>query len=143
VINDKDWPRTLETIKEYLFSQYGGTGDTLDYIVRPDFAVKPESEDPVEGCDNVDQEMTARAPHTGRAFVDYMRKVLDIISNMCGKHSCFVYIKRALRTRNGMEAYMIMFDHLLGPNNVGNMVSAVETKITGTLYNGEKNRFTW
>jgi hypothetical protein len=29
-INDKDWPRTLEKIKEYLASQYGVTGATLD-----------------------------------------------------------------------------------------------------------------
>jgi hypothetical protein len=36
VINYKDWPRTMETIKEYLAFQYGGTGDTLDYVVQPD-----------------------------------------------------------------------------------------------------------
>jgi hypothetical protein len=29
-INDKDWPRTLEKIREYLASQYGVTGATLD-----------------------------------------------------------------------------------------------------------------
>jgi hypothetical protein len=33
-INDKDWPRTLENIREYLASQYGGTGATSDYVVR-------------------------------------------------------------------------------------------------------------
>jgi hypothetical protein len=55
VINDKDWSRTLETIKEYLASQYGGAGATLDYVVRPDIAVKSESEDPAEGYDTVDQ----------------------------------------------------------------------------------------
>jgi hypothetical protein len=32
-INDKDWPRTLENIKEYLASQYGVTGATFDYVV--------------------------------------------------------------------------------------------------------------
>jgi hypothetical protein len=40
-INDKYWPMTLENIKEYLASQYGVTGATLDYVVRPDIAVKP------------------------------------------------------------------------------------------------------
>jgi hypothetical protein len=144
-INDKDWPRTLEKIKEYLASQYGVTGATLDYVVRLDTAVKPEDEDPAEGYDNVDQEMTAIAPHNGRSFVDDRRKVWDIMSNICGKHSCFVYIKPALRTRNGRDAYMLLFDHFLGPNNVGNMASEAETKtkITGTLYTGEKKRFTW
>jgi hypothetical protein len=72
----------------------------LDYVVRPDITVKPEAEDPAENYETVDQEMTSRAPHTGRSFVDDRRKVWDIISNICGKHSCFVYIKPALRTRN-------------------------------------------
>jgi hypothetical protein len=62
---------------------------------------------------------------------------------LCVKHSCFVYIKPALRTRNGRDAYMLLFDHFLGPNNVGNMASESETKFTSTLYNGEKKRFTW
>jgi hypothetical protein len=62
-----------------------------------------------------------------------MRKVWDIVSNICGKQYFFVYIKPALRTRNGREAFMLLFDHLLGPNNMGNMASAAETKLTGTL----------
>jgi hypothetical protein len=63
--------------------------------------------------------------------------------NICGKHSCFVYIKPALRTRNARDAYMLLFDHSLGPNNVGSMASEAETKLTSTLYKGEKKRFTW
>jgi hypothetical protein len=38
---------------------------------------------------------------------------------------------------------MLLFDHFLGPNNVGNMASEAETKLTSTLYNGEKKIFTW
>jgi hypothetical protein len=38
---------------------------------------------------------------------------------------------------------MLLFDHFIGPNNVGNMTSAAETKLNGTLYNGEKKRLTW
>jgi hypothetical protein len=118
VINEKDCPRTLETSNGYLASQYGGTGATLDYVARPYIAVKLEYEDPAEGYDTVDREMTARAPHTGRAFVDDRCKVWDIMYNICGK----VYIKPALRTRNGRDTYMLVFDHFLGPNNVGNMI---------------------
>jgi hypothetical protein len=138
-INEKDWPRTLEKIREYLASQYGVTGATLDYVVRAEIAVKPEAEDPPETYETVDQEMTTRAPHIGRPFVNDRRKVWDIFSNICGKHSCFVYIKPALRTMNGRDAYMLLFDHFLGPNNVGNMASDAATKFTSTLYNGEKN----
>jgi hypothetical protein len=46
MINDKDWHRTLETIKEYMAYQYGESGATLDYVVRPDITVKAEAEDP-------------------------------------------------------------------------------------------------
>jgi hypothetical protein len=54
-INDKYWPRTLEKIKYYLASQYGVTGATLDYVVFPYIAVKPEAEDPAENYETVDQ----------------------------------------------------------------------------------------
>jgi hypothetical protein len=134
---------TLEKIKEYLASQYGVTGATLDCVVRPDIAVKPEAEYPAENYETVDQEMTAIEPHIGRSFVCDRRKVWDIMSNICGKHSCFVYIKPALRTRNGREAYMILFYHFLGTNNVGNMSIAAENKLTGTLYNGGNKSFNW
>jgi hypothetical protein len=77
-INDKDWPRTLEKIKENIASKYGVTGETLDYVFRAEIAVKPEAEDPSENYETVDQEMTARAPHTGRPFVNDRRKVWDI-----------------------------------------------------------------
>jgi hypothetical protein len=142
-INDKDWPGTLDNNKYYIASQYGVTGATLDNDVRPDIAVKPEAEDPAENYETVDQEMTARAPHTGRSFVDDRRKVWDIMSNICGNNYCFVNIKPSLRNRNGRDAYMILFDHFLGPKNMGNMASEAETKLTGTLYNGEKKCFTW
>jgi hypothetical protein len=89
-INNKDWQRNLEKIREYLASQYGFTGATLDYVVRAEIAMKPEAEYPPENYETVDQEMTARSPHTGRPFVNDRRKVWDIMSNICGKHSCFV-----------------------------------------------------
>jgi hypothetical protein len=54
-INEKYWPRTLENIREYLASQYGVTGATLDYVVRAEIAVKPEEEDPPENYETVDQ----------------------------------------------------------------------------------------
>jgi hypothetical protein len=59
--------------------------------------------------------MTAQPPHTGQAFVNERRKVLDIMSNICGKHSCFVYIKPVLHNRNGRDDYMLLFGHLLRP----------------------------
>jgi hypothetical protein len=59
---------------------------------------------------------------------------------MASTHALFT---SSLLYAPGMEAYMLLFGHFLGPKNVGNMASADETKLTGTLYNGEKNRFAW
>jgi hypothetical protein len=87
--------------------------------------------------------MTYHVPHSGRAFVNDRHKVWYIMSKICAKHSCFVYIKPAMRTKNGRDAYMLLFDNFLGPKNVGNMVSASETNLRAIMYNGEKNRFTW
>jgi hypothetical protein len=141
--NDKDWPRTMESIREYLAAQYGAKGSTLYYVIRQEVEVKPHASDPSDNYDTVYIEMTARAPHTGKTFQDDKRKVWDILSNMCAKHPCWVYVKRAQRGKNGRLAYALLFEHYLGPNNVGNMVNATETKLSSTLYNGEKKRFTW
>jgi hypothetical protein len=123
-------------MKEYLTSQYGVTGARLDYVVRPEVAVKPEAKDAPENYETGDQEMTTRAPNTRRPFVNDRRKVWYIMSNICGKKSCLVYIKPS-RTRNGRDAYILLVYHFLGHNNIGNMASKADTKLTSTLYNGE------
>jgi hypothetical protein len=91
-INDKDWPRTMESIREYLAAQYGAKWSTLDYVIRQEVEVKPHASDPSENYNTIDLEITARAPHTGRTFQYDKRKVWDILSNMCAKHPCWVYI---------------------------------------------------
>jgi hypothetical protein len=114
----------------------------LDYVIRQEVEVRPHASDPSENYDTVDLEMTARSPHTGRTFQDDKRKVWDIF-NMCAKHPFWAYIKPAQKGKNGRLAYELLFDHYLGPNNVGNMANAADTKLSSTLYNGEKKRFTW
>jgi hypothetical protein len=142
-INDKDWPRTKKSIREYLTAQYGAKGSTLDYVIRQEVEVKPHASDPSENYDTVDLEMTARAPHSGRTFQDDKRKVWDIFSNMCSKHPYWVYIKPVQKGKNGRLARELLFDHYLGPNNVGDMANTAENNLSSTLYNGEKKRFTW
>jgi hypothetical protein len=52
-------------------------------------------------------------------------------------------VQPAQRGNNGRLAYELLFDHYLGPNKVGNMDNAAETKLSSTIYNGQKKRFTW
>jgi hypothetical protein len=49
VINDKDWPRTLENIRDYLASILGVKGPPLAYVVRTDDEVPGAAEDPNDG----------------------------------------------------------------------------------------------
>jgi hypothetical protein len=70
VINDKDWPSNLATIREYLASRYGVTGVSLEYVVRPDFKVKPEAEYPAEGYEIVDQQITLHAGRRARTRLE-------------------------------------------------------------------------
>ena len=148
VINDKDWPRTLENIREFLSSVLGKTGVPLAYAIRTDVTPPAEGDDPAAGdagsiYDTPDLEMIARAPHSGTAFRQDKRAIWDYMSNICGAHECWIYIKPAQRARDGRLAYQLLFNHYLGPNNVGNMASAAETKLASTMYNGEKKRFNW
>jgi hypothetical protein len=76
VINEKGWPITLETIREYLASQYGITGAILDYVVRPYIEVNPEADNPAEGYETVDQEMTARAIFVAYTLVLFISSLL-------------------------------------------------------------------
>jgi hypothetical protein len=52
-INDKDWPPTMEIIREYLAAQYGAKGSTLDYVIRQEVEVKAHAYDPSENYDTV------------------------------------------------------------------------------------------
>jgi hypothetical protein len=112
-------------------------------VIRQEVEVKSPASDPSENYDTVDLEMTAHAPHTVRTFQDDKRKVWNILSNMCAKHPCWVYIKPAQNGKIGRLAYKLLFDHYLGPKNVGNMDNAAKTKLSSILYNGEKKRFRW
>jgi hypothetical protein len=132
-INDKYWPRTMESIREYLVAQYGAKGSTLDYVIRQEVEVKSHATDPLENCDTVYLGMTARAPHTGSTFQDDKRKVWDIFSTICAKQPCWVYIKPAQKGKNGRLAYELLFDHYLGPKNFGNMANAADTNLSSTL----------
>jgi hypothetical protein len=62
---------------------------------------------------------------------------------ICHAHERWVYNKPAQRATYGRMADELLFDQYIGPSKVGNMMTAAETKLASTLYNGEKKRFTW
>ena len=62
VINDKDRPRTMEAIEEWLKGTYGQTKIPLAYVVHRQEEI-PAGLDPSSEQITIDEEMIARAPH--------------------------------------------------------------------------------
>jgi hypothetical protein len=62
VINKKDWPRTMEEIREFFGSFLGENGVLLAYVVSENVEIPPGT-DPSEGYITVAEEMIAHAPH--------------------------------------------------------------------------------
>jgi hypothetical protein len=148
-INPKDWPKTMESIHEYLRSYLGKQKIPLAYVVRKDEAV-PIIE-PKGGYASVQDEMIDRASHrtlgpNGTIVPDptcftNREKVWEIIARITRIQTCWTYVKPAQRTRDGRMAYEGLYNHFLGPNNVDNMASTAEDKLKTTVYNGEQRRW--
>ncbi|KAI2510107.1 hypothetical protein MHU86_4274 [Fragilaria crotonensis] len=150
-INAKDWPKTMETIEEYLRSYLGERKIPLAYVVRKTVEVPDAANDPSINYPTIQDEMIARAPHFSvdgdnvrtpdPIYLVNREKVWDIISKITREHSCWTYVKPAQRTRDGRMAFQGLYQHFLGPNNVDNMATLAEDKLKNTVYNGEQRRW--
>jgi hypothetical protein len=148
-INAKDWPKTMESIWEYLRSYLGDRKIPLAYVVRKDQAV-PDAMPP-NGYPTVQDAMIARAAHFTVAadgtfvndptYISNREKVYEIIAKITRDHACWTYVKPAQKTRDGRMAYLGLYQHFLGPNNVDNMATMAEDKLKSTVYNGEQRRW--
>jgi hypothetical protein len=92
-INAKDWPKTMESIEEYLRSILGERKTPLAYVVRKNENI-PGGTDPSAGYSTKQDEMIARARHftvdangirtTDPVFIVDREKVWDIIASNAG-----------------------------------------------------------
>ena len=145
-LDNRDWPKTMEAIIEYLRGCLGVTGIPLAYVVRSVEEI-PAGADVATGYSSKQDEMIARAPHRDGAgdhlptFLTDRQRVWDLIAALTREQDCWTYVKPAQRTRNGRLAFMGLWNHFLGPNNVDNMATTAERKLSDTTYVGEKNRW--
>ena len=149
-INEKDWPKTIEAIEEYLRGCLGVTKIPLAYVIRED----PEPNDPpAGGFVTLQDELIARAPifappgaggivrgYTATYLTD-RAKVWELISNLTREKDCYTYVRPAQRARDGRLAFEGLKGHYLGENNVDNMSSRAERRLKNTTYSGEKRRW--
>ena len=139
-INDKDWLRTMELIHEFLDSYLGKTQIPLGYVIRDD-VTPPADPDPAGGYQTIEDEMMRRAPHGCATFLTDNKKVWSIISKITRDENCYSYVKPAQRTQDGRAAYLMLYNHYLGPNNVNNMASTAEHNLSTVRYAGETKRY--
>ena len=147
-VDAKDWPKTMESIEEYFCGLHGVSNIPLGYIIRKEETV-PEGDDPAEDYSTMQAEMIRRAPHrTGGEDSPYCETykidnvaVFDKLAAMTRDHECWTYVKPSQRTKNGRQAFLSLWNHYLGPNNVDNMASKAERKLAATQYFGEKKRW--
>ena len=154
-MNSKDWPKTMDAIRNYLRGFLGITKVPLAYVVRETkyLIPKPEAEDPATEYGSKEDELIARAPiingNVGteargpfvQSFITDRNKVWDLIAQLSNDHESWTYIKEAQRTRNGRLAFLNMWSHYLGPSNVDIMANDAERKLATANYVGEKRRW--
>jgi hypothetical protein len=142
VINEKDWPMTMEAICEFCGSVFGETGVPLAYVVRENVEIPPDT-DPSEGYITVAEEMIARAPHGNQAYANDSMEVRSYMANITLAHECWTYVKPAQHTKDGRRAFLLLWNHFLGPNNVDKMASEAEAKLGSVCHTGERKKWTW
>jgi hypothetical protein len=147
VINDKNWPRTLEDIVEHLRNHLGQTHIPLAYVVRKEEEVQPHIQDPLANYPIIQDEMIGRAPHKDidgdrtLLFNTDNKKVWTIIHELVRNHKCYTYIKGFARARDGRAAFLALRDHYLGINNVNRLASGAEHMLHTARYQNESKRF--
>jgi hypothetical protein len=131
----------MEAICEFFGSVLGETGLPLAYVVCENVEI-PHGTDLSEGYIAVDEGMIARAPHGNQAYANDSMEVWSYMANITQAHDCWTYGKPAQRTNDGRRAFLLLWDHFLGPNNVDNMASESEAKLESVSYTGERKKWT-
>ena len=142
VINDKYWPKTIETLTDFLDKFLGEINIPLGYVVRKTVELLV-GDDPREAYPTIAAEMIHRATHDLTVYRSDNKKVWDIIAKMTRDEECWTYVKPAQRAHNGWAAFFVLYDHYLGANNVNNMASGDEYNLSNVHYQGEKKCWTF
>jgi hypothetical protein len=146
-LDEVDWPKNMEALEEYLGGFLGETGIPLAYVVRKDEAVPAAANDPSNNYDSRFEEMVARAGHRDAqgdlldTYVADRLRVWELLSAICRDSDCWTYLKTAQRTKDGRLAFRSLYDHYLGPNNVDNLATMAERRLSSLSYIKETRRW--
>jgi hypothetical protein len=131
----------LEIFQNYLTQYHGETHVPLTYIIRATATPTAEDDDDATNCLSIEEEMIARAPHTGPPFIADNRKLWELLYSSLHDTDAYKYIKSSARTRNRRAAWTSLTNHVLGEASLDNLTSTAERTLRDTFYTGEKRRF--
>jgi hypothetical protein len=107
VINEKDWPSTMEAIGEFFGFVLGETGVPFAYVVREKVEIPPGTY-PSEGYIAVADAMIARALNGNQAYADDSVEVWSYMTNITRSHDCWTYPRSAQGNKDGRRAFLLL-----------------------------------
>ena len=110
VLDAHNWPKTMESLEEYLRGNIGVKGVPLSCVVRSKEAVAPSLDEPETSFSSTEDEMVAHAPileggMRTLTFKTDMMKFWGLISVIIIDLDFWTYVMSAQRTRYGRKTY--------------------------------------
>ena len=104
----------LESLYAYLLKCKGVNKRPLVYVARAQVAVKLHAIYPANYYENVDKEMTSRAPHDQCVYGADNKTLWHILHNSLKDHPSHTSIRSFSCTQNGRAEYLTLALHNLG-----------------------------
>ena len=103
----------FDSLDDYLLKFWGVNKCPLAYVAISQVAVKPHAMDPAIDYENVDQEITSRAPHDQYVYGAYNKTLWHILHDALKYHPSYTSISSFARTQNGRATYLALTLHHL------------------------------
>ena len=124
----------LESLDYYLLKFWGVNKCPLAYVARFQVEVKPHTMDPAADDENVDKEMTSRAPHDQYVYGADNKTLWHILHYALKDHPSYTSIRSFARTRNVWAAYLSLTLHNLGGSRNHTVLEEAEDNLNNVFY---------
>jgi hypothetical protein len=167
-IDFEDWAKTMDSLEQWVRGHRGVDGSSLGYVTRKPENLFPSAaanDPPTGAADSIhmshDNEVVARhriinqasatrtlkqheksGPFTEEYLSD-RKRVWDLLSSVLSETDANTVIKPYKDKTDGRGAYLAVWDHYLGPNNVDHMANEAEKTLATSRYHAETRTFTF
>ena len=165
-IDFKNWPKTMDAVDQYIKGHRGVDGSSLGYVTRKSSKLFPPAavDDPKMGTANSvymshDDEVVARhriidlpsatptlllheksGPFM-EEFLSERKRVWDLLCSLLQDTDAVTVIKPYKVKCDGRGAFLAVWNHYLGPNNVDHMANEAEKTLSTSRYHTEGRTF--